>query len=488
MSKAMAHSTDQTPQHSSAPEDFAPAAELIRSLIANRGTRSDRLEQDDIRDAMQTVANFLRNRFSPSLRLEAASLLGKANETFKSKLLTERIANLVGQGLTEPLPSIGDWGNADDRRYLAKAVILSNAPWIPQYAAEALAQTEISEKVSRDIWAELAISRASDLASSLRAVARASTEWLSQRSDSAELAYRKLRRICDALGQTLLTADVPAGPEFGEALTALVRLAGGGKGSEALKVREEAAIGVLDLIIQILKFRFDLLFDSDIYRAVGTVRGWWRPARPPDDVEHRSDRIAHFAMQGLHVLARQGVQDRELRLALTKSLGAARINSSGEAIAAKDISLNPESAKFLATGQELLVSRTNEALQDLNEQDFDDLLARLLLTTKNQDTSADTIRSIADAIDLFEPGQASIIRKAGSRLELMDQWVDALTGKRKLSTYAVRGELVEYDPAFHDTPEALQRLSQVRVVVPGVVRKIEGRPATIIVKAIVEKR
>jgi hypothetical protein len=115
------------------------------------------------------------------------------------------------------------------------------------------------------------------------------------------------------------------------------------------------------------------------------------------------------------------------------------------------------------------------------------LLGRLLLAVTNQDVSPDAVLSVADAIDVFEPTQASVIRKAGARLELIRQWVDALASRRRLATYGSRGELVQFDPAVHDTAETLQRLSEVRIALPGVVRAAEGRPPTIIIKAIVEK-
>lgn len=479
--------SEKAPQDKSVPNDFTDAVRLIRSLIAARSNRKERLEQADVADAIETIGWYVENAVSPSLRLEATSLMGKAGETFNSKALTTVVAALLDRGLANPLPPMGDWGNADDRKYLAKAVGLSHAAWIPKYAAEALAQAEISEKVSRDIWADLAITRAIDLSTALRAVARAVADWLSGRDDSIELAYRKLRRICEALAETILTADVPSGFEFGDAFAAVVSIAGGGKGAETLRVREEAAVSVLDLLIQILRLRFDVLFDSDIYRAVGMVRGWWRPGRPSEEVERRCDRIANLAMQGLHILARQGVQDKELRLALTKSLDAARVNSVGQAIAAADLSLDPKSSKFLATGQELSHARSNETLQELNEQAADELLGRLLLTMTNQDVSVDSLVTIADAIDLFEPGQASVIRRASGRLELIQQWVGALASKRRLAIYGPRGELVQYDPAVHDTDETLQRLSEVRIAVPGIIRTVEGRPSTIIIKAIVEK-
>ncbi len=69
--------------------------------------------------------------------------------------------------------------------------------------------------------------------------------------------------------------------------------------------------------------RFDAADSKIAHQAVGMVRSWWRPARPPEEVERLSDRIARLAMQGLQILARQGVQDKELRSAVAKSLDAA---------------------------------------------------------------------------------------------------------------------------------------------------------------------
>lgn len=468
-------------------ENFATASRLIRSLIATRANRKERLEKSDVRDAIETIGRHVEDAPLPSLRLEATSLLGKAGESFNSKLLTTLVTDVMDRGLSKPLPPIGDWGNADDRRYLAKALVLSRAEWIPKYAAEALATAEISEKVSRDIWAELAVTRAEDLATALHTIARAVADWLASREDAIEFSYRKLRRICDALSQTLLTADVPSGREFGNAFAALTRVAGGGKGVETRKAREEAAISVLDLLIQILRLRFDVLFDSDIYRAVGAVRGWWGPGRPPDGIESRTDRIAHLAMDGLHILARQGVRDKELRQALKRSLDSDRVNSVGQAIAAKDLSLDPKSSRFLATGQDLAEVQTTETIQELSDQATDELLGRLLLTVTNQEVSATDMTAVANAIDLFEPAQASLVRKASSRLELIQQWVNALASKRRLATYSSRGELVQYDPALHDAADTLQRLRQVRVSVPGVVKSVEARPPAIIIKAIVER-
>lgn len=392
--RSMARPLDQAREHI-APADFAAATDLIRSLIASRSNRTERLEQTDVRDAIATIGSYVARAGSTIERLEATSLLGKVTESFNSKSLITPVTALIEQGLEVPLPAIGSWGNADDRRYLAKATGFSKAAWIPQYAAKALAQTELNEKVAREMWAELAISRADNLATVLRTITEALDEWLSKREDSIELGYRKVRRICEALKQTLLIADVPSGHDFGDAFAGLIRVTGGRNGADALKAREDAAASVLGLIIQILRLRFDVLFDSNMYRAVGTVRGWWRPARPPEEIERQSDRVAELAMKGLHILARQGVQDKELRAALSKSLDASRINSVGEAIAAADIGLDPSLSRFLATGQELPGIRSNDTMQQLNEQATDELLGRLLLAVANQDVSQEAILSVA---------------------------------------------------------------------------------------------
>ncbi len=370
---------------------------------------------------------------------------------------------------------------------MAIAVATSDATWIARYAAVALAQAEINERLSRDKWAELAISHGTTVAGALRDIASALATWLSQRDDKIDVAYRKLLRICEALTQTLFLADVPSGQSFGEAFVALVSLGGGGKSAETLRLRDETATSILNFVVQILRLRFDVLFDSDLYRAVGLVRGWWRPARPPKEVDIRADRIAALAMEGLHILARQGVRDTELRRAMTAALGAERVNAVGKEVAAADVSLDPRSSRWLATGQELASSRQSETAQALNEQATDELLARLLLTVAHHDASADALGSVADAINIFEPEHAGAIRRASDRLSLIRQWVDTLANKRGLSLQFFRGEVVQFDPAMHDAAASLQRFSEVRVVVPGVIRSLGDQPSEIVVKALVEK-
>jgi hypothetical protein len=465
---------------------FVDATTLIKSLIESRQFRKEKLKEQPTIDAINILATSIVEANEKLHRLEAVSILGKAGEI--SKPIAGVVRPILAERLRSPLPPVGTWGNADDRYYLAKGISVSDAPWIAQYAAEELALAEVSEKASRAVWADLAVTRAGSLAEALQAIAKALSVQTENPHVSTDTTYRKLLRIADALGQTFLTADVPTGNGLGKAFAGLVILAGGAKGSESTKLREDSALTILDLLIQTLRLRFDALFDSDLYRAVGSIRGWWRPGHPPHEVEQKVDRIADLAFSGLHVLARQGVADKELRQALVASLGQPRINTAGQKISSRDSSLDPGISHWLASGRDLVKLQSNDVLRELNDQAADELLARLLVAVDGEEAGPQTLRSISETLELFEPSQASTLRAAAARLELIAQWAKALASKRRLSTYGDRGEIVQYDPAIHEGTETLQRLSTVRISVPGVTREVAERSPTIVMKAIVEKK
>jgi hypothetical protein len=466
------------------PSDFASAQTLLKSLIESRQFRKEKLEEKATSAAIQILAEAVKDEGAGERRLTAVSMLGKAGEI--SKPVANVVHRVLEAGLHSVLPAVGAWGNADDRYYLAKGVSVSHSPWVKQYAAEELARAEVNEKLSRAAWADLAVNRAGSLAEVLQIVERSLSGQLDTLSDPTDTAYRKLTRISEALSGSLLGADVPTGQDFGKAFSNLVMLAGGRRGSESIKLREEAALKILELLIQILRFRFEALFDSDLYRAAGSVRGWWRPAQPPNMVEKKSDRIAELAFSGLHVLARQGVADRELRQALVAALGQQRVNIIGKEVSADDPSLDPALSHWLTTGQTLPDAKSNDAVRELNEHVVDELVARLLLAIDNEDGGPLPLKTVAESLELFEPTQASIIRAAAARSELIVQWVKALASKRRLSTYGVRGELVKYDPALHEGPTDFKRLSMARVSVPGITRQLEALPPRIVMKAIVD--
>ena len=295
-------------------------------------------------------------------------------------------------------------------------------------------------------------------------------------------------RISDALSQSLPTADIATGQGFGQAFSRLVLLAGGGKGPEVLKVRKGAALKLLELVILILRMRFDVIFDSDLYRAVGTVRGWWRPARPPEKIEEMAERIVELAFRGLHVLARQGIADKELRQALVYAFSHSSANIAGQKVTELDPSLDPDLAHWLNTGQIRTETQSSDAVRELSEQSGDELLSRLLLAIENEEAQSQPLKAVADTLEVYEPAQASLLRSASQRAEVIAQWVKALASKRGLSTFGFAGEIVQYDPAIHEAsgPNPTPKFGSSEQP-RGLSEKVEGRPPVLVLKATVER-
>lgn len=466
------------------PDGFHEALALIKSMIESRSFRKERLEERDVVAAIQTLADTAINGDTAG-RLTAISILGKASEI--SKPIAAFVRPFLDEGLQMELPPTGAWGNADDRYYLAKAVSTSESSWVKTYAASEFATGELSEKASRGVWANITITKADNLAEALNAISAALQHQLKSLNNPVDFSYRKLARIAEALEQVVLAADVPVGSGFGKAFTRLVQLAGGFAGAESIKPREEAALRVLDLLIQVLRLRFEALLDSDFYRAVGIVRAWWRPATPPTQIETRSDRIAELAANGLHVLARQGVADEDLRRSIASALGQTRTDAAGKKVAHADPSLDPAISFWLATGRRAHAQRTNEAVQEVNEAALDELVVKLLLEVTASEGGASALDMVADLIEVLEPSQASVIRAGAARLRQVSQWGLAIASKRRLAVFGARGDVVPFDPAIHEAQTPIQRSSNVRIVLPGVTKQNETKAAVLISKAVVER-
>lgn len=463
---------------------FHAASTFMRSLIAARKLRKENLQDSDISDAIDVIGDSAKAGAETD-RLEAVSLLGKAAEI--SKPVATKVRPYIESGLKIPLPHTGQWGSAEDRYYLAKAVSLGNESWISSYAAVELAQGDIAEQSSREVWAEIAVNRSDTLATVLQLSAKALSEDRHKLGYSVDTTSRKLNRLIAAIVKPMPIADVPTGDGFGAAFAELISQAGGRQGPETRSVREETALKTLDLLIQTLRLKFDATLDSDVYRAAAIVLAWWKPAQPPAPIESRAERIARIAMDGIHVLGRQGVLQKSMREALVSAFGTESIDRLGNAITSNDPSLDPAIASWISTGRTLGETRTNVAVREVNEQAFDETVAKLLLAIDGLDGGPQSLELVADDIEVLEPKHATTVRAGAKRAKLIAQWALAIGSSRRLSLLGERGQIVPFDPALHETDDNIQLSSPARVRMPGVTKQLEGRPATIVLKAHVEK-
>ncbi|RVC64225.1 hypothetical protein EN766_35750, partial [Mesorhizobium sp. M2A.F.Ca.ET.046.02.1.1] len=230
---------DQGERDDGIPQGFDDAREMLRTLIASRKLVKDRLNSEPIKTALRLIGEAAERGVERD-RLDAISVLGKAAEI--SKPVADLVQPVLRTALRSPLPQTGNWGAADDRYYLAKGTSVSDEPWIVDYAAVELAQGDVAEKKSREIWAEIAIHRSEDIAGALKTIERAFADDRRISGYPADTACRKLNRILGALGNPISLADVPLGEGFGKSFSALVLQGGGIKGPDSRVLRDETAL------------------------------------------------------------------------------------------------------------------------------------------------------------------------------------------------------------------------------------------------------
>lgn len=463
--------------------DAIASIDHLKSLIETRTFKKEQLREKRVIADLRRLA-WAAAQGPDQLRLEALSVLGKAAEV--SVPIANAVRPLIIDALSEKPPHTGEWGNADDRYYFAKALSTSGQEWIGRYAARELALAGTSEVRSKEVWADLALAHCESIAQAIEVIAEGLTSQQSERPDDALTPFRRLNRICESILKPLRISELPAGSRLGSALRSLFSLSPGNPTVEFVKVREITALSAMDLVIAILRLRVDTLFDRDMYRAVSAPAGWWRPATPPASVDERLNRAANLAVDALLVVARQGYKDLELRRSVAAALGNRRIDEIASRKASADPSLLPEVSHWLSTGRELQAAAKNETLGSLLDKELDELIARMAIERKRLEMSPADLRQIGDAIEAFEPVLASTIKTIGTHLDLLGQSIDTILRKRGISVSPERDAFVKYDPRAHESPQPIATSTDAKVIVPGAIKTDPGRPPAIIIKAIVE--
>ncbi|WKT93614.1 hypothetical protein QYR01_19365 [Brucella anthropi] len=471
------------PETPYSPEKAVESAVFFKSMIETRTFKKEKLQEARVIEGL-SLLSWAAAQGPIQIRLEALSVLGKAAEV--SVPIATVVKPLIAKALVQSPPHTGDWGNADDRYYLAKAVSVARENWLGRYAARELALAGTSEVRSKEVWANLALANCACIAEAITEIAEGLNSAEGLAAEDPLTPFRRLTRVCDALIVPLRISELPAGRGLGTALRSLFNLSTTAATTEFVKVRETTALAAMDLVISILRLRAETLFDRDMYRAVSAPLNWWKPATPPPAVEDRANRATDLGVDALMIVARQGYQDIELRRAIVTALGNRRVNEISSRKANADHSLQPDISHWLATGQDLKTATKNEALTEIVEQEMDYMIARLAIERKRFQSTPLDIQQIGDEIEMFEPVQASIIKNVSTHLEIIGQSIDALLRRRGITVSPNRDELVKYDQRFHEAAKPMATSTEAKVIVPGAIKVGPGRSAIILVKPIVE--
>ncbi len=146
----------------------AEAIAHLKSLIVTRTFKKEQLREDRLSLTFAGLPGRLR-RDQFRCRLEALSVLGKAAEV--SVPIAVAVKPLITRALSAVPPQTGEWGNADDRYYFAKAVSISTNEWMVATLRVNSRLLELRRSVSKDVWAELALANCSSIAEAIEEIA-----------------------------------------------------------------------------------------------------------------------------------------------------------------------------------------------------------------------------------------------------------------------------------------------------------------------------
>ncbi|MEH7909003.1 hypothetical protein V7798_16575 [Rhizobium laguerreae] len=195
----------------------------LKSLIETRTFKKEQLQEDRVIADLRRLA-WAASRGSVQIRLEALSVLGKAAEV--SVPIAAAVRPLIISALSESPPHTGEWGNADDRYYFAKAVSASTNEWIGRYAARELALAGTSEVRSK-VWAELALANCGSIAEAIEEIADGLKSQQGEGPDDPLTPFRRLNRVCRISLKAPPCFRTAGGVGFGSGASLSFQLVGG---------------------------------------------------------------------------------------------------------------------------------------------------------------------------------------------------------------------------------------------------------------------
>ena len=418
-------------------------------------------------------------------RAEYASVLGRASSVSKPayELFISRLAIV----LSSPLDSAYNLSDGDDRIYLAKAVQFVNPQWAYEFSVSQLVEEDVAEK-ARKVWAEIALSGTNRFQTFLADVNSILPSALNRMNTvDPDSHFKRIRRIFSSFSDELAIQDLDNGPEFGKELNVFLHRHGATNGPESKKLKAEIGENYLSSIRKLLRLNLEANQEPEIYRIVGRIQKWWKPASPPEKVRTEIDHIVKIGAKTIFIHAKQGIQNVPLRRVLNSLVDSSSVNKILDAYASSDLSLDQKMSHWLSSGTEIKSQQKNEAVSNLNKKNEDETLAELMLLFDAPSFKAKSLAQITDNIDPIFPDESEMIITLKNNIGLVEQWFTTLIQKRGLELFCPRGEVIRYNPAEHEANHEIDANVEVRVQKPGVKVSNLGRPTRIIRKPIVRK-
>lgn len=460
----------------------------LTELIKRRALHAVR-EDARLDSGMSSLGGLAADSPSDEQRLRAVAALSRIG-TVKS--LVSKVEGILYSVLEKPLPDIASLKDPDDRYYVAKALHVGKADWIPTYTATGIVEEKQAETARQELVSVL-FKRFDDLAQVFRLLADSLKSFTPETKNSGDSVAKRLERILAAVRPQAVAALMEPGEHTGQCLQDMLQAAfSGARFPETQDVAEKALEEIAGLIHDIARTQLSLVTEPSLYAVLDIPKRWFSTPiwRYIAEKSTHLNLVRRDIRDALTLLAKQDVTDVALFNQLVTASGsresAIKITAS---IAKRHPELSGDTRAWLRGGGKLNRRPILGVFEESRELSADPFLATLMANIAQlQEALSGISEDTQTELRLMEPSLAEPLDVLFNQCRTVIHDVEALATKRGLQVKGGKGDVVDYSPAIHELIGGhLQGIRKVRIVQPMIQREgLEGGEM-VVRKALVDK-
>jgi hypothetical protein len=425
------------------------------------------------------------SEWEPCTRAAGLSILGRLTETVRTIRTTREVIGHAVAGSQLVIPDFHLLADAKERYYLAITVSLVPAKVSPPYLAQAIVQEDAGE-AAREVLIGCLVDLVPNLATAFRHLAASADVLNIDTKDAAATRARRLVRIAAKLRPAMATRDLAAGEELGPNLARFAR-ALINRDLSGRPLRNNAAEAALGLLYELVRSRFSLVSSPETFEVADVVKTQLGIQTWPGEINELVQRIASQIIEGIALLARQGVTDSRMRSLVIRLLGPETGGARLGAVAKAGTRLPSHIASWLATGRAPIRSTEDPLAAESVLLEFDaavgsmmrELIALRMAVASLQD-------EIAPQMEAIDPASLTIFRTIASGVQRLDERLRLISSRRSLKMRGEVGDIVEFSPAEHEQTSETLGSRLVRIRSPLIERSSASLSPTVVLKAEVD--
>jgi len=385
-----------------------------------------------------------------------------------------------------PIPSLQILSEADDRLYVAKALVsINQADWLPDYLALEIFLQEKGEKTRESLIKNL-VQRTSDFKAVLELFITAVDNLKKNKPITSDQLLKRYVLVFKLLRKAVAMGSHTAHDETGLALQKLfVTAAKGISNTKDFKVKAAFADEIIYLIHSLIQIRFSLATEANSYLVLQSIKTWFGKSEwlfflgQSDCVNTVQSDLSEAVL----ILAKHGLSDAELLDFLiltfaTKDKAKPLLTS----IAGSSHAIPANIKTWLKSAGRITESAEKTSITDSSLLNADQSIALLLLEALRLESILSTSEeNISSSIEMFEPQLGDQTQTLFVRNRSILNSVKSLANKRSLQLSGNPGDITDYSLLEHHLISGKTiGVRKVRIVTPKVERVIRDRVSTVL--------